>query len=125
MITGIHHVSLRCETEEDKTRVHSFYGDVLGLPLKREWAGGAMFDTGAGLIEVFYNRPRVEEAGSVQHFALATDDVDDIIARVKAAGYEVTVEPRDGEIPSDPVFPIRMAFCVGPLGEVIEIFHER
>lgn len=126
MIKGIHHVCLWCETEEDKQKMKDFYLGALGLSLKREWAGGAMFDTGCGLIEVFYNRENaVKTAGAVQHFALETDDVDGIIAKVKEAGYQVTVEPRDGAIPSDPVFPIRMAFCVGPVGETIEIFHER
>jgi hypothetical protein len=32
---------------------------------------------------------------------------------------------KDVVIPSIPEFPIRMAFCKGPLGEEIEFFKER
>ena len=53
------------------------------------------------------------------------DDVDEIIDKVKAAGYEVFVEPNDKVILSEPEYPIRMAFCFGPLGEQIEFFCER
>jgi glyoxylase I family protein len=57
--------------------------------------------------------------------ALLTDDVDSIVIKVKEAGYEVFVEPNDVDIPANPVYPIRMAFCYGPLGEQIEFFCER
>ena len=56
---------------------------------------------------------------------MLTDDVDTIVEKVKAAGYEVFVEPVDKVIKSDPEYPIRMAFCFGPLGEQIEFFCER
>ena len=125
MITGIHHICIRCENEEDEKNVRRFYGEVLGMPVKRQWGGGIMFDTGCGLIEVFLNRDNVREAGAVQHFALATDDPDEVISRVRDAGFEVISEPRDVEMPTDPPFPIRVAFCTGPVGETIEIFHER
>jgi len=125
MITGIHHVCIRCETEEDEKKVRSFYGEVLGLPVKREWDGGMMYDTGSGLIEVFFKSYSLRKDGSVQHYALGTDDVDGTIEKVRAAGYPITTEPRDVVIKSDPEFPIRIAFCTGPVGETIEIFHER
>ena len=54
-----------------------------------------------------------------------TDDVDGMIEKVRNAGYEVFIEPNDIEIKSDPVFPARMAFIYGPLGEEIEFFEER
>lgn len=44
---------------------------------------------------------------------------------VKAAGYEVFIEPKDIEIASIPAFPVRIAFCKGPLGEEIELFQEK
>lgn len=43
---------------------------------------------------------------------------------VRAAGYEVFVEPKDIEIASEIPFPARIAFCRGPVGEEIEFFHE-
>ena len=53
------------------------------------------------------------------------DDVDGVIEKVKAAGYEVFIEPKDIVIRSDPPFPARMAFCYGPLGEELEFFQEK
>ena len=44
---------------------------------------------------------------------------------MEKAGYEVFMKPCDKEIPSDPPYPIRVAFCHGPLGEEIEFFSER
>ena len=125
MIKGIHHISIRCATPEEEQNVRKFYGEVLGLSVKREWTGGIFFDTGAGQIEVFLNRENIKGPGAVQHIALATDDVDDMVSRVKEAGFNVTVEPRDGEMPTDPVLKMRVAFCEGPVGETIEFFCEK
>ena len=44
---------------------------------------------------------------------------------MRTAGYEVFIEPKDIQIQSDPVFPARIAFCRGPLGEEIELFQEK
>ncbi|MCR4642380.1 MAG: hypothetical protein K5697_10170 [Lachnospiraceae bacterium] len=70
MIKGIHHISMKCNTEEEINRVKEFYISVLGLKIIREWHDGFMID-------------------------------------------------------SDPEYPIRLAFCFGPLGEQIEFFCER
>ena len=51
--------------------------------------------------------------------------MDGVIEKVKAAGYEVFIEPNDIMIRSDPPFPARMAFCYGPLGEELEFFQEK
>ena len=123
MITGIHHISMKCRSNEELEKVKDFYTRVLGMSLYREWENGALIDTGRGLIEVF-NRPGGEyRLGGIAHFALETDDVDDAAARVKAAGYTVFEEPVDFVIPANPDMPIRKAFCYGPLGEEIELFH--
>jgi glyoxylase I family protein len=123
MITGIHHISMKCRSNEELEKVKDFYTRVLGMSLYREWENGALIDTGRGLIEVF-NRPGGEyRLGVIAHFALETDDVDDAAARVKAAGYTVFEEPVDFVIPANPDMPIRKAFCYGPLGEEIELFH--
>ena len=47
------------------------------------------------------------------------------LEKVKAAGYDLFIEPNDRDIPSDSVYPIRMAFCYGPLGEQVEFYMER
>ena len=122
MIKGIHHVSMKCRSDEELEKVKDFYVRVLGLRIYREWKGGVLIDSGSGMIEVF-NRPGGEfRLGVIGHFALETDDVDGLAARVKAAGYTVFDEPGDVVIPADPGIPIRKAFCYGPLGEEIELF---
>lgn len=125
LIKGIHHISMKCNTEEELNKVKDFYISILGLEIIREWPDGIMIDTGNGYIEIFTNADGEHRLGSIRHFALLTDDVDTIAEKVKAAGYEVFVEPVDKVIDSDPKYPIRMAFCFGPLGEQVEFFCER
>lgn len=125
LIKGIHHVALKCASDSEFERVETFYGEILGLRVARRWEGGVMFDTGSGVIEVFNAGDTRLPQGVIRHFALATDDVDACVRAVTEAGYEVFTEPRDVTIPSEPPFPIRMAFCHGPLGEEIEFFTEK
>ena len=125
MITGIHHVSMKCGTQEEFERAKDFYLGVLGMSLAREWPEGIMIDTGRGLIEIFCSGEGIREKGAVRHVAFGTDDVDGTAEKVRAAGYTVFLGPKDILIPSDPPLPARMAFCFGPLGEEIEFFQEK
>jgi glyoxylase I family protein len=125
MITGIHHISLKCGTKEEFEKAKAFYLDLLGFTVVREWPDGIMINTGNVMLEIFSNGAGIKTKGALRHIAFAADDVDGIVAKVKESGYEVFIEPNDIEIPSDPVFPARMAFCFGPLGEEIEFFQER
>ena len=90
-----------------------------------KWPEGIMMDSGGGLLEIFSSGAGIRAKGAIRHVAFSTDDVDGIIARIKAAGYEVFIEPNDLVIPSVPEFRARMAFCRGPLGEEIEFFQEQ
>ena len=128
MITGVHHVCMKCRSEELE-KVQKFYGELLGLPLVRSWGEpkveGLMYGAGTSLIEIF---PNVEEdlpQGAIRHFALAPDDVDSIVETVRKAGYAVTMEPGDIEIMSKPSLPARIAVIIGPVGEEIELFCEK
>ncbi len=125
MIKGIHHISMKCGGEEELARVKEFYLDILGLSVCREWPEGIMIDTGNGLIEIFCNGEGERQRGAIRHMALLTDQVDELCTQIKQAGYEVFAEPKDTVINSSPPYPIRVAFCVGPLGEEIELFCER
>lgn len=125
MITGIHHISLKCGTKEEFEKAKAFYLVLLGFTVVREWPDGIMINTGNVMLEIFSNGAGIKTKGALRHIAFAADDVDGIVAKVKESGYEVFIEPNDIEIPSDPVFPARMAFCFGPLGEEIEFFQER
>lgn len=124
MITGIHHVSMKCGTAEEFARAKDFYLRVLGFSVVREWPEGVMIDSGDGLLEIFCNGAGIRTKGAVRHIAFSTDDVDGIIAKVKTEGYEVFIEPNEITIRSVPEFHARMAFCFGPLGEEIEFFQE-
>ena len=61
----------------------------------------------------------------LHHISMKCGTAEELAAKVKAAGYELFIEPNNKDIPSDPVYPIRMAFCYGPLGEQVEFFMER
>ena len=125
MIKGIHHISMKCGSAEEFSKVREFYISLLGLTVCREWPDGIMLDTGSGYIEIFTNAQGEHRLGAIRHVALLTDDVDEIIEKVRAAGYDVFIEPDDIVIPSDPECHARMAFCYGPLGEEIEFFQEQ
>ena len=124
MIRGIHHLSRKCGTMEEWAAWKAFYAGLLGLPIVREWPEGVMIDTGAGLIEVFSNGKGEKCRGAIRHFALAVDDADHYAALIEQAGYELLVRPKDLILLSDPPLRARIAFCLGPLGEQIELFQE-
>ena len=129
LIEGIHHVCIKCSSQEQVAKVKEFYGDVLQMPMIRSWGEdkfeGCMFDTGAGIIEVIADATEDLPQGSIRHFALRTSKVDECIEAVRAAGYKVTMEPTNMVIASKPEFPIRIGFCIGPVGEEVEFFQER
>jgi glyoxylase I family protein len=123
---GFHHVAIR---SADFDRSVRFYTEGLGFRRKIAWGEGTgravMLDTGDGnYLEIFANgTPGEKPEGCIVHFALRTGDCDRAVARARAAGARITVEPRDVLIPSDPPTAVRLAFCTGPDGEVIEFFQ--
>ena len=76
-------------------------------------------------IEIFLDGTKSVGEGCIRHFALSTDHVDEIVERVRNAGYKVSVEPKNVDMKTEPVFPIRVAFIEGPLHESIELFCEK
>ncbi len=125
MIKGIHHVAMNCETKEKYEEMVYFYHDLLKLPILRQWDGGIHLDCFNGCIEIFLDGSKPLEQGCIRHFAFATDKVDEIVDVVRNAGYKVSVEPKDVDMKTDPVFPIHIAFIEGPLNESIELFCEK
>lgn len=123
---GFHHIAMRVRDFDASVQ---FYTEVLGFTQKICWGEGnkraVMLDTGDGnYIELFAGgsvEPKPE--GMILHFALRTDNCDAALERARAAGAPVTMEPKDVEIPSQPVTPVRIAFCKGPDGEIIEFFQ--
>lgn len=128
---GFHHVCLKTR---DWERTLRFYRDTLGCAEKIAWnlsstgRRAIMLDTGDGnYIEVFHD-PDYTPApnGSVAHFALRTTRLDEVAARVRASGEKITVEPKDVAITTTNgagTVPVRLFFCEGPSGEIIEFFQ--
>ncbi len=128
---GFHHV---CVKTRDWDRTLRFYQETLGCTTKLTWNLGGkgpratMLDTGDGnYLEVFHDENYTPAPnGSVIHFALRTTKLDEVAARVRAFGAKITVEPKDVTIATTngvgPV-PIRIFFCEGPNGEIIEFFQ--
>lgn len=122
----MHHISLKVQGEEGFEQVLAFYQNVLDCPLVHRWgegdSQGAMLDLGNTLLEVTANGGQPCK-GLFAHIAFATDDVDGMVARLRAAGRPVLVAPADKNLGGS--YPIRIAFCAGPAGEELEFFQER
>lgn len=123
---GFHHLSMRAA---DLDASIAFYTEGLGCAQKASWGQGArrtvLLDTGDGnYLEISGGGATPPQAGTTMlHFALRTTDCDRAIEAARAAGAEVTVEPKDVTIPADPPIQVRLAFCKGPDGELIEFFQ--
>ena len=124
---GFHHVAIRAHDWDKSVK---FYTEALGFKEKIRWGEGPeraiMLDTGDGnYLEIFANgsaEPKPE--GCIIHFALRTDNCDAAVERARAAGVVITTEPKDVVIQSIPKpTPVRLAFCKGPDGEIIEFFQ--
>ena len=128
--TGLHHVALKTRSWEASV---AFYKSVLGFTEKILWAypdgnRAGLLDTGGGsYLEIFEDKfftPATN--GALQHLALRTKTLDADIARIRAAGCKITVEPKDVTIQTTngvgPV-PVRIAFFEGPNGEIWELFQ--
>ena len=126
---GFHHA---CMKTRDWDATMRFYKDTLGCTEKVAWREApqraVMLDAGDGnYIEVFEDLAYTGAPnGEINHFALRTTRLDDVAARIRAAGYKITVEPRDVTIQTTNGFgpvPVRIFFCDGPNGESIEFLQ--
>lgn len=127
---GVHHIALKAKGVEAFEKLMHFYTQLLGMPVVRTWGEGdnsaAMVAIGGGsMMELFANGPEKLPQGAIQHMAFAVEDVDACVKVVREAGYEITIEPKDIVIGSQPPLPARIAFCIGPVGEEIEFFCEK
>jgi glyoxylase I family protein len=126
---GLHHVAIKTG---DWDRTMDFYQKLLGCTVKIAWGQApkraVMLDTGGGsYVEVFEDpehKPGPNPAWI--HFALRTTKIDEITERSRAWGAKITVEPKDVPIATTNIpgpVPVRISFCEGPNGELIEFFQ--
>ena len=87
-----------------------FYHELLELPILRKWDTGIHLDCFKSCIEIFLDGTKQTGDGCIRHFAFETDHVDELVERVRNAGYMKT---------------IRVAFVEGLLHESIELFCEK
>ena len=122
---GFHHASLSVK-DLDKSR--KFY-ERLGFTERFSWGKEPkrtlLMDTGDGNYFEISQRDSSQSytEGVFRHLALRVDDCKSAIELARNAGAEVTVEPRDVTLSSDPPMQIRIAFFKGPDGELIELFE--
>ena len=66
MITGIHHISLKCGTKEEFEKAKAFYLVLLGFTVVREWPDGIMINTGNVMLEIFSNGAGIKTKGALR-----------------------------------------------------------
>ncbi len=127
-ISGIHHVAIRVRDFDKSVK---FYTEGLGFSKGMAWGEGdkraVMLDMGGGnYLEVFAGGCTEEKPeGAYLHLALHSENCDKSLAQAVAAGACTTMEPTDIDIQSNPPTPVRIAFCKGFDGEIIEFFQNR
>jgi glyoxylase I family protein len=125
---GFHHVAIRTADWERSLR---FWQEAMGFHTAVQWGEAprraVMLDTGDGnYLEIFERDPTPEPVPSeaaILHFCFRTDDCDAALERARAAGAQVTMEPKSLTPFGNPPIPIRIAFFKGPDGEICELFQ--
>ncbi|MCI8384954.1 MAG: VOC family protein [Acutalibacter sp.] len=127
MIKGVHHIAVK-PTAEQYEKTVEFYTQLLGMEIKKSWGDPErpclMVSCGDNTcMEILGSDSEIPAGGPLAHIAFATDKVDELIEKVREAGYQVTNEPADANLGGDT--PIRIAFFYGPVNEHIELFWEK
>jgi glyoxylase I family protein len=123
---GFHHIAIKVRDFEASVK---FYSEGFGFKERISWGEGdgraILLDTGDGnYLEIFAGGSKeLKPEGSIIHMAFRTDDVAKAVEAARAAGAEITVEPKDVVVSNNPATPIRIAFCKGPDGEILEFFQ--
>jgi catechol 2,3-dioxygenase-like lactoylglutathione lyase family enzyme len=131
LITGTHHLAI--QTTDWEAALH-LYRDVLGMTETITFDNGAgqtvmLLATGNGTyLELFKpvsHSPDPTPAAFtdlLSHLAFAVTDTRAATEQVRAAGYEILVEPRDFDAGQ---LSVTISFFRGSSGEIIELVEER
>lgn len=125
---GVHHIAIQAR---DWDASLTLYRDVLGMPVAAQFGPPerkivllAIGD--GGYIELFQPLGSTPAPGSaapndpMMHLALTVSDTRAAAEHVRAAGYTITVEPKQVRLDT---MDVVIAFFLGPNGEVIEFFQ--
>ena len=125
---GTHHVAVQTRDWQASLRL---YQDVMGMMPVAEFGTPErkvmLLDTGDGShMELFQptgetplpDSPSLNDP--LTHVAFRTTDARAAIERVRQAGYQVTVEPKDVNLGG---LEVTVAFFKGPCGEILEFFQ--
>jgi glyoxylase I family protein len=108
---AVHHVSLNVGDVDAAIR---FYVDVLGLSVRDDrpelGVTGAWLDAGGQQVHLIHADP---PPGRGQHFALLVDDLEKVVAELRASGTRVS-DP-------SPIATSLQAFLTDPDGNLIEL----
>lgn len=123
---GFHHISIMTQKLDESIHL---YRDVLGMQICQQFQLGArqfvMLDMGDGSYVELVMNPAISgemaPGNPLAHFAVATHDVRGVTEKLRAAGYPITMEPKDIQLGS---LPASVAFFTGPSGESVELFQE-
>lgn len=124
---GFHHVAIWTGDWDASLK---FYRDGLGLTSKIEWgeigSRAIMLDMGDGnYVEIFEreaDKQRVGEA-NLLHLCLRCDDIIAATEIARRAGATVKTEPFSPETFQKIGIEAKIAFILGPSGEIIELFE--
>ncbi len=127
---GIHHVAIAAKGVTHYKEVLKFYTEILGMEAVRSWGTeecpSTMLDIGGGsMMEIFSNGKDASGDAALLHLAFDVESTDKCAQAVEKAGYKITIPPQDITINADNPVSARIAFCIGPVGEIIEFFETK
>jgi glyoxylase I family protein len=127
MITGFHHIGLKCANIEKSIAMY----EALGMKEVMRWGEGealvVMLDIGdGGRIEMFANgSDDFSPNGKWIHFALKVTDPAAAYEKALEVGFTSKMEPTVLPLAARPEpASIHIAFVYGPDGEQVEFFRE-
>ena len=129
---GFHHIAITVKNFDESVK---FYSEGLGFKEYLRWGDernkaykACMLDVGNNnYIEIFNGRKESGYEGLWQHIAFTTDNCDNLFENAIKSGAKAIKEPSDECIKSGDgaIVYVRIAFCKGLDGEIIEFFQQK